>query len=164
MQIKIGVFKGDVRNVSKIVGDGTDNWLHTYSGARIKEPCSLTHPTIILNLGTFDPINCNYLKLYWGTSAIEDLARFYFIRNITYDGNLVILECEEDYLQTFKTYILQLRCTVIRQEFKYNPYIVDDRVLCEKRRNLKYQVFPNTHFSTTGTGNPVVLTVSGGNS
>lgn len=164
MLIKVGVFKGDCRNISKIVGDGTENWKHSYSGARIKAPCSLTHPQIILNLNTFDPIDCNYAKLYWGTHAVEENARFYFIRNITYDGNIVILDCEEDYLQTFKESILQLECNVIRQEFKGNKYIIDDRVLCEKRRNLQPRQFPNSHFTTTGTGNPVVLTVTGGNS
>ena len=155
MRCKVGTYKGDLRNISKVVEFNRD------IAIKVKTPCSIINPSILLS---FNPLKENYFKIYWGDSTDETKSRYYYKVDTTCINQLYEVQLREDVLQTYKTEILNLRCNVLRQEYKYNRYMADDRVICERRRNVKYLTAPNLPFSTQGTGTPVVLTVSGGGS
>lgn len=155
MRCKIGTYKGDLRQMSKVIQYDRD------ISVKIKEGCSVLNPVLVLSI---NPIEFNYFKLYWGDSNDETKAKYYYKVDTQVTNRLFVVSLKEDLLQTYKSEILNLRANVIRQEYKFNKNMSDDRVVCERRRNVKYLTAPNTPFGTSGVGTPVVLTVSGGGS
>lgn len=155
MKVDVGTYTGDHRVLNKV-------WeiQHSYLNVRLRGEVSLTKPVVFFNASTFDVTGCNYCKLHWH----ENNAKYYFIDNISFDGQIVILELTEDVLQTFSTEIGNLQGNIIRQENVYNKFLPDDRIICDARRQIRPFYFNQVPFSTTGIGNPVVLTVSGGDS
>ena len=171
MNIKIGICDKDHRYANKAVkwmkdADGHD----IFETVVLKHMCSDTKPVLKLPRAVINPQVYNYIKLYWGNSNQEytedgiKMAKCYYVRDRDYDGQCYYLNCEEDVLYTFKNDIYNLECNVLRQEFKSGQYIPDERVLASVKRKLEQYNASTTAFSTAGTGNPVVLTVSGGNS
>lgn len=170
MKMKVAMYTGDHRNVNKSIDWIKDeNGNDLFPNVRLKNGCNSTHPTIEISIDVIHPIQFNYIKLYW-ISETQKYSRCYFVESVTYEGKRAFLNCVEDFLYTFQNEILNLECNVIRQEHKYSSYIPDDRVLCSTKRQLEQLPRPSetdnrlAPFSTGGTGNPVVLTVSGGNS
>ena len=164
MLVQLMTYKGDVRKVRK-----TFDAVYDMDDVYIKEACDTTKPIFIFSLDSINlnPIRYNYIKVYWGSltpsgNQREDLAKCYFIERHEFDGNIVSLHCLEDVLYTFQSDILALTCNVIRQEHKGSAYIPDDRILASAKRQYKPYPFPNMPFATSGSGTPVVLTVSGG--
>lgn len=162
MKVEVGVYTGDHRQVNKV-------WTvkHTYNNVNLKEATSVTKPVIRFNVSAYNLIGCNYACIYWN----NDTKKYYFMHEPVFEGQLAYVEMEEDVLQTFASGILNLECNVIRQEFKYNPRLPDDKIICDARRQwipgyfaLPGSATPATPFATDGTGTPVVLTVSGGDS
>lgn len=165
MRIKAGLCDKDCRYANKVI-----QWLHTdnggdlYSASLIKDKCTDTHPIILVSINPVHPTEYNYVKIYWTGSEDEATAKCYYVENREYDGNLCYLHLSEDYLYTLKSYLLNLTVNVLRQEFKGSPYIPDDRVICSVKRRIDSYTTSASPFGTSGTGTPVVLTVSGGNS
>lgn len=165
MNIKVAMCLYDHRYPNKPV-----EWLKDSDGddvietVRLKGVCNDRRPTIAVSIDHINPLHYNYVKLYWGESNDEEMSRCYFVESRDFDGNICYLKLEEDDLYTFRNYINNLECNVIRQEFKGSSYIPDERILCSTKRRVDQYDFSVMPFSTTGTGNPVVLTVSGGNS
>ena len=165
MNIKVGICTDDHRKVNKVI-----EWLKDSEGDDVIERIYLKgltndmHPIIKVSIDHINPIEYNYVKLYWGESNVERTAKCYYVEDRDFEGHICYLHLTEDVLYTFRSSILKLKCNVIRQEFKGSPYIPDDRILCSTKRQLNQYNSSATPFSTSGTGNPVVLTVSGGNS
>lgn len=165
MNIKIGMCNKDHRVVNKAIewfkdADGHD----IFEWVVLKHGCSDTRPVLKLPRTAINPQEYNYIKLYWGDSNQERLAKCYYVESRDYDGQCYYLNCAEDVLYTFRNAIYNLECNVLRQEFKSGQYIPDERVLASVKRKLEQYNASTTAFTTAGTGNPVVLTVSGGNS
>ncbi len=86
----------------------------------IREPCSLTAPTFILlrKGGTYE--TCNYVY-------VAKWSRYYFINDITVNGNLIELECSEDYLGSWYNTIANqnLYCLRCADSGYYNTKLSD---------------------------------------
>lgn len=72
---------------------------------------------------------------------VDDLHRFYFVRNRTVSNGYAYIECESDVLSNFKTKLRERSCVIKRQESEYNMYQVD-----EKTRILNYETLLVTNF------------------
>lgn len=84
-----------------------------------KDDTNLVNPTLKVN-GDLSS-NINYLY-------IEDLGRYYFIRNKVFSKQCIYLECEVDVLMSFKTEIRDMTGIISRNERLYNLYLNDDKM------------------------------------
>lgn len=128
-----------------------------------RDEVDLINPTIRIvvekSLGKFPINDFNYLY-------IEDLSKYYFIDNkvIVRSDNIkcvIDLYLTEDVLTTFTEKILTLDVSVVRQEYDYNNYLVDDKLPCNVVPEFEYGniLFP-VNDSDSGVPN-YVLTLAG---
>lgn len=90
---------------------------------------------------------------------IESFGRYYFIKGITVERTGVwSLDLDCDVLESFKTEILSLEATILRQENEYNLYFADPEYKIYPNQQVMTRSFPSG-FSETGT---FYLTASGG--
>jgi len=75
---------------------------------------------------------------------IEEINKYYFITNITIQNNkLVIYECSEDVLMTFKDEILNIKTLVTRNEKEYDVNIVDDKLPLSDHSTIYESIIKN---------------------
>lgn len=90
---------------------------------------------------------------------IESFGRYYFIKEITVERTGVwTLDLECDVLESFKSEILSLEATLLRQENEYNLYFTDPEYKIYPNQQVLTRSFPSG-FAETGT---FYLTASGG--
>lgn len=114
MQLKLyNFFKRKNSTRQPIVEAGTTD-------AKLKDPCSVIHPVFILERKNFA---FNYIEC-----QLYNMKRFYFINDITYDGNEMIVSCDEDFLATHKDAIKTYDGFIIRSSDSsfYNVDIIDN--------------------------------------
>lgn len=86
----------------------------------IYDSIDIISPVFVLDYNA-DLLTANYL--YCG-----NLARYYFINNITLDsGKRMCISCSEDVLMTFRTQLLNCECCVMRNENALGE-VVDDKL------------------------------------
>lgn len=102
--IEIGKSTDDIRTLDK-------NFVavKTITNARIKEPCDILYPSVIVNYDS-SITKCNYVY-------IPEWDRYYYIDNITVSaGHTLTLNCVVDVLNSFKDEIKNLTVNVERNE------------------------------------------------
>lgn len=94
---------------------------------QFKEECSIYKPVIYL--ASKIPITSNYCY-------IESFKRYYFVNTIEIKpNNIYKLELEVDVLESFKTDILNSKCSIVKQK-EFNPYY-DSNYESEVRKECK---------------------------
>lgn len=101
----------------------------------ILQPSSVVRPSLKVSSGLIGQ-NVNYLY-------VDDLHRYYYIRNWTMENGFIRLDCEVDVLMSFKTYILNRKVIVKRQEKKYNLYLDDQKYKVQNRTATMTKKFPS---------------------
>lgn len=101
----------------------------------IIEPSSVVYPTFKLSSGLMGQ-NANYMY-------VNDLHRYYFIKNWSMENGYIKIECECDVLMSFKTYIKNRSVVVKRQENKFNLYLDDQKYKVQNRTATMTKKFPN---------------------
>ena len=101
-------------------GDNVINKTLTNVGTieiNLKRETDVITPILILSRNeTINYETCNYL-------FIPVLARYYFVRSVTFlNSKLVMLNCEVDYVETYKNDILNSECQFMRN-IKTGDYI-----------------------------------------
>lgn len=102
---------------------------------RIKGTTTIEKPVFILNTNNAY-INANYVYCpTWG--------RYYFISAppTVSEGGTMELHCEEDYLMSFQSGLLELDCLIARNEFDYEPNIVDNEIVVKSKRQIVGEEF-----------------------
>lgn len=102
-------------------------------------PASVVRPSFRLSSGLLGQ-SVNYVY-------VQELERYYYIRNWTMDNGFVILECECDVLMSFKNAIKQQNVIVKRQERDYNLYINDEKQKFYNTNATVVKEFSGNHFS-----------------
>lgn len=92
--------------------------LQTSLQGQLKDMVSIKEPTILINANSIPDANYMY---------IPDFHRYYYItdKNL-FRTNLVELHTHCDPLMSFKSGIRACNALVERQEYNYNPYLVDN--------------------------------------
>ena len=114
-------------------------------------PATVVRPVLRVSSGLIGQ-NVNYVY-------VEDLERYYYIRNWTMENGFVTLECEVDVLMSFKNAIKQQNVIVSRQENKFNMYLEDSKYNILSTNAIRTIAFPSGF-----TGLALVLGVVGKNS
>lgn len=115
MNVTLYKTSDDMRKVNKkLTTIGTQKTLTIY------DSIDIISPVFVLDYNA-DLLTANYL--YCG-----NLARYYFINNITLDcGKRMYISCSEDVLMTFRTQLLKCECCVMRNENALGE-VVDDKL------------------------------------
>lgn len=88
---------------------------------QVWEPFDILHPTLTVRRDD-SLLDCNYVY-------IPKFNRYYFATVQVQKGNEMIVSCDIDPLESWKTRgLLDLSVPVIRQENKYNMYITDSKM------------------------------------
>lgn len=124
-----------------------------------KDTVSIISPTLIVTM--FDKFDtCNYV-------FIETLNRYYSIKDVKIlSSTLLQIDCEVDVLASYSSEIKNLTTLIVRQENKFEPYVVDSHLPVRVNRKVQYLKFsssPFTNGKTLGSSNYCfALTVNGG--
>lgn len=136
-----------------------------------RNECSIIRPNITITLNTSDKfirkvIDFNYVY-------IPDLNRYYFVENYIYlTNNLVEINLRIDVLMTYRVGINQLDAFIDRNEFTYNPRIIDPKQVVmvgytTKTIEVETEIFSPYATATIESGSiviplpPVTITLSG---
>jgi hypothetical protein len=126
--------------------------LATINGT-LRESCSIIDPVIKVSNAVMNnaiAAKCNYAK-------IADFGRYYFVRNITFNGNLFEITMHCDVLSSFQTSLKSLEAVIGRNEAEYNLYLQDGYFKTYQNPHIEIQQFPSG-FNTLS----YVLSVAGG--
>lgn len=108
----------DERYVYKLLASDQTNTDLAY--IEILEPTDIIRPKIRLSTGRIG----QYTNYLW----IQELDRFYYIRNIGMENGFTVITCEEDVRMTFRTGLAKKQAMIMRSETNKNAYIQDDNM------------------------------------
>lgn len=146
MQGKFYNNKSDARYLNKTIDLKYNN-----IPIEVLTPASVVRPVLKVSSGLIGQ-NVNYVY-------VDDLERYYYIRNWTMENGYVTLECEVDVLMSFKNAIKQQNVIVARQENKFNMYLEDSKYNILSSNSVRTVQFPSGF-----TGLSLVMGVVGKNS
>ena len=138
--------KSDARYMNKKIDLKYDN-----IPIEVLTPASVVRPVLKVSSGLIGQ-SVNYVY-------VDDLERYYYIRNWVMENGYVQLECEVDVLMSFKDAIKQQNVIVERQENKFNMYLEDSKYNILSTDAIRTIAFPSGF-----TGLSLVLGVVGKNS
>ena len=153
MNITLYSTTNDRRVVSK-----TLTQIAAITNATIYGDITVTHPTLLLHYDA-SYLNANYVY-------IPEFSRYYFINNISLSsGERMIINCEVDVLNTYKSQIKTLTCTVIRNEHAKQNYLPDKFMTPTSKKSIKTYKLENNNFNVKDiqSGANFVICVVGGN-
>lgn len=134
MQGKFYNNKSDARYLNKSIDLKYNN-----IPIEVLTPASVVRPVLKVSSGLIGQ-NVNYVY-------VDDLERYYYIRNWTMENGYVLLECEVDVLMSFKNAIKQQNVIVSRQQKKYNLYMTDHKQKFYNTNATVVKEFPKKPFS-----------------
>ena len=110
--------------------------LATLNGT-LREGCSIVNPVIKVEaINNSIAASCNYAK-------IASFGRYYFVKDIIFDGKLFEIHMHCDVLSSFQTPLKKLNAIVSRQENSYNLYLNDGMFKQYADPNISIRKFPN---------------------
>ena len=132
---------------------------------KYKEDTDLIRPQFIVSVSDIKDKDINYV--YVGkdpdnSSDTTTVNRYYYVNEITFSQQYVILSCEVDVLMSFKDDIADLEGIVERNALLYNMYLTDTKLKCFNLQRV--QTFPwAASFLSDGAKTACyILTMSGG--
>jgi hypothetical protein len=134
MQGKFYNNKSDARYLNKDIEIKYDN-----IPLEILTPASVVRPVLKVSSGLIGQ-SVNYVY-------VDELERYYYIRNWTMENGYVLLECEVDVLMSFRNAIKQQNVIVSRQQKKYNLYMTDQKQKFYNTNATVVKEFPKKPFS-----------------
>ena len=122
--------------------------------AYARKEFDIENPVIVVEISAADITKYNYVY-------IEDFHRYYFINNHrALRTGLYELECEEDYLYTWKESVYSWTVELERAQYDWNLYFKDNAFMALEGHNLNVIEFPNSLPSTKHN----IIIVNGGRS
>lgn len=123
----------DKRKVNKSITQ-VGNTITTFE---FKDDTSLMNPTIILKDGLSVLSNdVNYLY-------VDTVNRYYFINDITFSQQHILLSCSVDVLMSFREEILAQTAILKRQENIMSGYLNDGELVSNQYNNTVLKAFTN---------------------
>lgn len=108
--------------------------------------------TPVVRFRTRTPVTFNYVY-------IESLNRYYFVKELTQDGDVCTVHLRIDVLQTYREKILESRATLTKSE-NGNRYLSNRSNVVDVRPNFRKLDFPNKELINE-TGSIIMVTIKG---
>lgn len=120
--------KSDKRSIGKILSAVAS------ISVELKEDTSITDPVFILRDAS-QYLPSNYI-------FVPDLARYYFINNVTLSHQRALIECHVDVLESYKEDLKTHTVILDRQQYDYNLYLDDPEFKIYQPTNVMTFNFP----------------------
>lgn len=108
--------------------------------------------TPVVRFRTRTPVSFNYVY-------IESLNRYYFVSELTQDGDICTIRLHVDVLQTYKEKILASSATLTKGE-NVNKYLSNRSNVVDVRPQFRKLDFPNKELINE-TGSIIMVTIKG---
>ena len=144
IKIKTFVYDGEPNRVSKTLQENEE-----YTGV-LNATFNVLTP--VVRFRTRTPVSFNYVY-------IESLHRYYFVSELTQDGDICTVHLRVDVLFTYKDKILATGATLIKSE-NGNKYLSNRNTVYDVRPNIKKVDFPNQNLLNRG-GQIIMVTIKG---
>lgn len=144
IKIKTFIFDGKPNEVNKTLQENEE-----YTGV-LNATFNVLTP--VVRFRTRTPVSFNYVY-------IESLNRYYFVSELTQDGDLCTVRLRVDVLQTYKEKILASSATLTKGE-NVNKYLSNRSNVVDVRPNIRKIDFPNKELINE-TGSIIMVTIKG---
>lgn len=144
IKIKTFIFDGKPNEVNKTLQANKE-----YTGV-LNATFNVLTP--VVRFRTRTPVSFNYVY-------IESLNRYYFVSELTQDGDLCTVRLRVDVLQTYKEKILASSATLTKGE-NVNKYLSNRSNVVDVRPNIRKLDFPNKELINE-TGSIIMVTIKG---
>lgn len=144
IKIKTFIYGGKPNEVNKTLQENEE-----YTGV-LNATFNVLTP--VVRFRTRTPVNFNYVY-------IESLSRYYFVSELTQDGDICTVRLRVDVLQTYKEKILESSATLTKGE-NVNKYLSNRSNVVDVRPNIRKLDFPNKELINE-TGSIIMVTVKG---
>ena len=144
IKIKTFNFGGKPNEVNKTLQENSE-----YTGL-LNDSFNVLTP--VVRLRTRTPVNFNYVY-------IDSLNRYYFVSEISQDGDICTVRLEVDVLYTYQEKILSSRATLTKGE-NVNKYVSNRSNVVDLRPNIRKVDFPNKELLNE-TGSIIMVTIKG---
>lgn len=144
IKIKTFIFDGKPNEVNKTLQANEE-----YTGV-LNATFNVLTP--VVRFRTRTPVSFNYVY-------IESLNRYYFVSELTQDGDLCTVRLRVDVLQTYKEKILASSATLTKGE-NVNKYLSNHSNVVDVRPNIRKLDFPNKELINE-TGSIIMVTIKG---
>ena len=144
IKIKTFIFDGKPNEVNKTLQTNEE-----YTGV-LNATFNVLTP--VVRFRTRTPVSFNYVY-------IESLNRYYFVSELTQDGDLCTVRLRVDVLQTYKEKILASSATLTKGE-NVNKYLSNRLNVVDARPNIRKLDFPNKELINE-TGSIIMVTIKG---
>lgn len=144
IKIKTFVYDGEPNRVNKTLQENEE-----YTGV-LNVTFNVLTP--VVRFRTRTPVSFNYVY-------IESLHRYYFVSELTQDGDICTVRLRVDVLFTYKDKILSTVATLTKSE-NGNKYLSNRNSVYDVRPKTKKINFPNTGLLNE-TGTVVMITLKG---
>lgn len=107
----------------------------------LRDKTSITNPSIIIEMSEFPTFNYVYLPKF---------NRYYYVTNIlSIATNLWQIDMHVDVLMSYKDKILLQSAIIERNEYEWNPYLIDSSLPVSKEPNITVEEVPQSIINTT---------------
>ena len=144
IKIKTFVYDGEPNRVNKTLQENEE-----YTGV-LNATFNVLTP--VVRFRTRTPVSFNYVY-------IESLHRYYFVSELTQDGDVCTVHLRVDVLFTYKDKILATGATLIKSE-NGNKYLSNRNNVYDVRPNIKKVDFPNKNLLNRD-GQIIMVTIKG---
>ena len=144
IKIKTFVYDGEPNRVNKTLQENEE-----YTGV-LNATFNVLTP--VVRFRTRTPVSFNYVY-------IESLHRYYFVSEVTQDGDICTVRLRVDVLFTYKDKILNTVATLTKGE-NGNKYLSNRNNVVDVRPNIRKLDFPNKKLINE-TGSIIMVTIKG---
>lgn len=144
IKIKTFVYDGEPNRVNKTLQENEE-----YTGV-LNATFNVLTP--VVRFRTRTPVSFNYVY-------IESLHRYYFVSELTQDGDICTVRLRVDVLFTYKDKILNTVATLTKGE-NGNKYLSNRNNVVDVRPNIRKLDFPNKKLINE-TGSIIMVTIKG---
>ena len=144
IKIKTFVYDGEPNRVNKTLQENEE-----YTGV-LNATFNVLTP--VVRFRTRTPVSFNYVY-------IESLHRYYFVSELTQDGDICTVRLRVDVLFTYKDKILNTVATLTKGE-NGNKYLSNRNNVVDVRPNIRKLDFPNKELINE-TGSIIMVTIKG---
>lgn len=144
IKIKTFIYDGKPNKVNKTLQENEE-----YTGV-LNSTVNVLTP--VVRFRTRTPVNFNYVY-------IDSLNRYYFVSEISQDGDICTVRLKVDVLFTYKDKILASSATLIKGE-NVNKYVSNRSDVVDLRPNIRKVDFPNKELLNE-TGSIIMVTIKG---
>lgn len=144
IKIKTFIYDGKPNKVNKTLQENEE-----YTGV-LNSTVNVLTP--VVRFRTRTPVNFNYVY-------IDSLNRYYFVSEISQDGDVCTVRLKVDVLFTYKDKILTSSATLTKGE-NVNNYVSNRSTVVDVRPNIRKIDFPNKELLNE-TGSIIMVTIKG---